>query len=836
MRAILLTTAASIAFVVPGLAFAQDRSSQPPVKAGESTTTPSGDSVKSSSDVSPEAQTLNSTGLGDIIVTAQRQSESVQRAAIAISVVGGADLVNNGITQPDRLNSLVPALTIANVGPSATSFIRGVGNFSVSQTSDPAVAFNYDGVYVGRLTATSTTFFDSDRVEVLKGPQGTLYGRNATAGAINILPTQPKLGELSGYGIVQYGNYNAFSAEGAINLPVGDKGAVRISGIVNNRDGYDRDGSSDDKSQGLRLQFKADLTPNLTARVAFDYEHLGGKGAGLTFLDTYACSAATPTTPGSTPHCVVRPTNISRADGNTSAASQAFWTSLASGVTGRLRDPFPSNYQNSSFYGSNADIEWKTGIGTLTIIPAVRFDHVQNLNPGGGFPIANDQKDIQYSVETRFAGKISLFDYTLGFFYYNENSKLNAGTVTGNNSGNFAQPSVQDTQSYAPFLRLTAHLTPSLRVVGGVRYTQDNKQLNAHYITIAETCNAGFTCPTAILPTAVPFYTSEPFAVPMTQSPTNTFPVSIPGPTPNTTIARTDVFFNRTLSQHQVTWRGAVEYDVSPTSLLYASAEKGFRSGGFNTAIVNDPASAAIPAIYQPETLTAYTVGSKNRFFDNRVQLNIEAFWWKYNNEQIAHAAVDQANRPGSYTQNIGRSTIKGVEVEGRVLVTPTTQISVDAQYLHARDDSFAYTSLGYPYTNCAVSPSALPPFFGRVPYFSVNCAGLPSYNAPTWTVNLAGQQTVPLGGYKLVFTADTQYKTSRYTYFDYGTEQLQRASWQTNGQVSFGPANGRWSVAGFVRNIENHRQLAAPVAFLGILAAFTTPPRTFGGRVSVKF
>ena len=833
MRAFLMTTVA-MASVVPSLAIAQDRTSQPPMIAGEATQTASGQGPKSSSDVDAGAQTLNATGLGEIIVTAQRKSESAQRAAIAISVIGGADLVNNGISQPDRLNSLVPALTISNVGPSATSFIRGVGNFSVAVTSDPAVAFNYDGVYIGRFTATSTTFFDLDRVEVLKGPQGTLYGRNATAGAINILPTQPKLGQFTGYAAVQYGDYNAFSAEGAVNVPIGENGAARISGIVNRRDGYNSDGSSDDKSEGIRVQVKSNLTPNLTARVSVDYEHLGGQGTGLSFLNTYACSATTVGTPGATPNCIVKPTNIPRGDGNTSPASQAFWTSLNSGVTGRLRDPFPANYQNSTFYGSNADIEWKTDAGTLTVIPAVRFDHVQNRNPGGGFPIANDQKDIQYSAETRFGGKVSLFDYTLGFFYFNENVNLRAGTITNNSSGNFPAPAILDTESYAPFLRLTAHLTPKLRLVGGVRYTHDNRQFNAHYITIAETCARGFTCPTAILPTSVPFITSLPFAIPTTQSASPLVPVTIAGPTPNTIISRSDIFFNNRLSEGKVTWRAAAEYDLTSTSLLYASAERGFRSGGFNTAVVTDPATAPIPSVYQPEYLTAYTLGSKNRFFDNRAQVNIEAFYWKYENQQVAHAAVDQINRPGSYTQNIGRSTIKGVEVEGRVLVTSTTQLTADVQYLDAHDDSFTYLTVGYPYTNCGVAGAGATTT--GLPLFTVNCSGLPGYNSPRWSLNLSAQQTVPVGNYKLVLTADTQYKTSRYTYFDYATEQLQRASFTTYAQASFGPANGQWSASVFVRNIENNRLLAAPVAFGGNLAAYLTPPRTFGGRVSYKF
>lgn len=823
MRAVLLTTVAAIALGVPGLAAAQDKSAQPPVKAGESTTSPSGESTKSSADISPEAQGVSSTGLGDIIVTAQRQSESVQRAAIAISVVGGADLTTSGITQPERLNQLVPALTISNVGPSATSFIRGVGNFSVSITSDPAVAFNYDGVYLGRLTATSTTFFDLDRVEVLKGPQGTLYGRNATAGAVNILPTQPKIGQTGAYATVSYGSYNALSAESAINLPLGEHGAIRVSAIINSRDGYNLDGTSDDKSQGLRVQLKANLTPNLTARVAFDYAHLGGLGAGLSYLNTYACSAATPSTPGLTPHCVVTPTGIPRSDGNQSPRSQAFWQSLPTGIAGRFRDPFPRNFQDSNYFGGTGDIVWDTGSGTLTVIPSARFDHVTNRNPSGGFPINNDQRDIQYSVETRFAGKISLFDYTLGFFYYNEDARLRSGSITSNRNASFAAPTIVDTDSYAPFARVTVHLAPQLRLVGGVRYTHDHKTFNSHNITIAEACAPGATCPTAILPTDVINYSLLPFAVPANQSVTPTTAMVIPGPTPSSLITRTDIFFSNQLSTGKFTYRGAAEFDVTPTSLLYASYETGFRSGGFSTGVGYET--------FQPEYLTAFTVGSKNRFLNNRVQFNVEAFYWKYRNQQVAHALFDNIGRPGSYTQNIGKSTIKGVEVEGRVLITPTTNLSADVQYLDAKNKSFTYQNIGYPYTNCAVSPVTGSPIL-----FNVDCAGLPGYNSPKFSINLAAEQTIPLGDYKFVFGADTQHKSGRYTYFDYATEQFQPSSWTTNAQVAFGPTSNKWSVQGFVRNIENDRLLAAPIAFGNLVSAYTTPPRTYGARVSIKY
>ena len=195
---------------------------------------------------------------------------------------------------------------------------------------------------------------------------------------------------------------------------------------------------------------------------------------------------------------------------------------------------------------------------------------------------------------------------------------------------------------------------------------------------------------------------------------------------------------------------------------------------------------------------------------------------------------MDQVNRPGSYTQNIGRSTIKGVEAEGRVLITPTTQVSADVEYLDARNDSFTYLTVGYPYTNCGVSAAGATAT--GLPLFNVNCSGLPAYNSPKWSVNLAAQQTIPLGDYKLVVSADTQYKTSRYTYFDYASEQIQRASYTTNAQLSFGPASGQWSVSAFVRNIEDNRLLSAPIAFSPFVAAYLTPPRTFGGRISYKF
>ena len=183
--ALMLTTA--IALVSPAVASAQSAASATQGAAEDDT---------------------SKGGLGEIIVTAQRRSENSQKAGVPLSVIDGATLTSAGVTEAYKLNEITPALSIEPTSTGNIIFLRGVGNFTVTPTSDPAVAFNYDGVYIGRPSSTTGVFYDLDRVEILKGPQGTLYGRNATGGAINILPAQPKYGQLSGSLSATFGSYN----------------------------------------------------------------------------------------------------------------------------------------------------------------------------------------------------------------------------------------------------------------------------------------------------------------------------------------------------------------------------------------------------------------------------------------------------------------------------------------------------------------------------------------------------------------------------------------------------------------------------------------------------
>ena len=233
----------------------------------------------------PPPQEPTAGQLQDIVVTAQRRAENLQRAAIAATAVSGDLLREAGVSNPRALTTLVPALQVSSAnGPYSNFYLRGVGNYNGNSLSEAAVAFNYDGVFIGRPSSTTGFFYDLERVEVLKGPQGTLYGRNATGGAINVIPRRPDL-NFSAEASAEYGNYDAVRLDAAINVPLAANAALRASGIVVRHDGYMDDGTDDQKDYGGRLQLRLDATPDLKLVVGLDYFHQAGNGIGSTPVD-----------------------------------------------------------------------------------------------------------------------------------------------------------------------------------------------------------------------------------------------------------------------------------------------------------------------------------------------------------------------------------------------------------------------------------------------------------------------------------------------------------------------------------------------------------------------
>jgi iron complex outermembrane recepter protein len=749
-------------------------------------------------------------GLEEIVVTAQRVEENLQRAALAISAVSGEDLERAGVTDVTQLTQLTPALQIGNLfGPYPAFYLRGVGNFSTNSLSDPAVAFSVDGVYFARQSSAQGVFYDLERVEVLKGPQGTLYGRNATGGAINVITAKPRLGEYSGDVTVEVGNYNSLKATGAANIPLGEANALRVAAQSVRHDGYYTDGTGDEDGASVRVQLASHPSESIRLNLGVDYSQQGGRGAGATVVGL----------------------PFEDRVGLSDPRAQARYRSSLSFLAGNTMPAVQNDgFNDNTFYGAYFQADIDTPLGALTILPAIRRNELDFRNTSSGFLIRQRETDDQRSLEVRLASDNDRpLRYLLGAYYFDEETD----TRVAYNQAFFGAYShfKTDTQSSALFGRLTWAATDRLRFTVGARSTRDEK--SAHL----DAYNSIVICPTALLPPpAGPRFCFGGPSVPDSLTPPSILfapngallPVIPFGTTGNIlSTTRTNIRPSKDFSK--MTYRGAVEFDLGPTSLLYASVETGFKAGGF-FASVDNPS-------YAPETITAYTVGSKNRLFGNRLQLNVELFYWKYKDQQFSHFRVNSLNGNEFVTENIGESSYRGVDVDAQFLATENTLLTANVQYLDAENESFIYRNpagLGAPVTGC---PSTLDAPRAQ---FIVNCSGRRPVKAPEWTATFGLQQTVPLGDTgKLIFDVHANYQSDIMNGQDYLPLQVQESYWLADLQATYTDAEERYAISAFVNNVSDEAvagNIQVNPRASTLFTATLRPPRTYGLRVSGKF
>jgi iron complex outermembrane receptor protein len=229
----------------------------------------------------PSATQPDGAGIAEIIVTAQRRDQSLQKAAVSLTAVTGDAIASANVVRADDLSKLAPSLEVSSGGSARTqTYLRGVGSAGENSYAENAVAFNYDGVYVSSPGGVNGLFYDLARVEVLNGPQGTLYGRNATGGAINVIPHAPDF-TLSAGASLSYGTYNTLASDGFVNVPLVDRAlAVRAAFQTSRNDGYYHDGSGDNDSKSARLQVLWQPAPDLKIKLGADYSQRTGLGPG----------------------------------------------------------------------------------------------------------------------------------------------------------------------------------------------------------------------------------------------------------------------------------------------------------------------------------------------------------------------------------------------------------------------------------------------------------------------------------------------------------------------------------------------------------------------------
>jgi iron complex outermembrane receptor protein len=581
----------------------------------------------------------------DIIITAERRLSSVQTTPIAINAVTGDTLQSQQLANIEALTTKLPNVNFSRNGGDVRIFIRGIGVDSIAPGSDPRVAFYTDGVYNPRVQAALGSFFDVERVEVLSGPQGTLYGRNATAGAVNIISRDPG-DQLNGYGRLTVGNYAAVRTEGAIGAPLSDTVGVRLAFQTSDRSGYGRNINTgadvdDERTRALRGKLKYDdgaLTATLQADYFLEDDHSGG-------------------------FHYLRP----------SPGHAQFGTSIGGVLPTNPRDyagPGPDTRVEA--YGLSGTLEYDLGDVTLTSISAYKhLDSHSYASPDGTTlgerlqPADFIDRSDSYTQEVRLGGKLGILDLVVGGYYFHE--KNFAGIRGGVNVIYFGFPDflgegavfrgTQKTDAYALFTQNTINVTDKFGIDIGARYSYEKRS--------ATTLNR--------------FNLAGPYI---------RFPL-FPNSPADITIAGTDSWssFDPKVGLH---------YQASKDLFLYASYSTGFKSGGFNVSGLQPP--------FDPEDIKDFEAGIKADLFDRRLRLNLAGFYYKYSNLQV-NVVVNNPDDPQNNqisTQNAARAKLYGLEMNMTARPVDDLQINVDAAYLHTeftdyRTADFTALYLGAP-------------------------------------------------------------------------------------------------------------------------------------------
>jgi iron complex outermembrane receptor protein len=563
------------------------------------------------------AQEDDSAQAGEIIVTANKRSENLQDVAISVSAVGGDALEKGRTTQIDELVTKVPNLQLTStVGENTPIFaLRGVSlnDFSLNQSGP--VATYYDEVYKGNFALLGIALFDLDRVEVLRGPQGTLYGKNTTGGAVNLISRAPKLGQTEGYFNLGYGNYDRIDVNGAINTPLGENAALRVAGTFARADGWFENvlpGQPDLASvreYGLRaaLYFEPSDRVDITLRGSTSYQNPRNYGI---FAQ---------------PEAVNRP-GLERREiaANETSRRRARTYSLALTANIDLSDTLALTSITSWDKGSLNFVEDTDGQG----IALLEIPYSARANQ-----IAQDLR-----LTSDFDGP---FNFILGA-YYNREKVFNASTfriaqdvasggdVDGNGVVNdadcaattageacqFGNSFDQIKKSFAIYTDMSFELSETVALKGGLRFTRDTgRQPNF----IAQQIGPSGAVLGATIPTP---------ATPLSYGISN------------------------------LSGKIGLDFQVAPDNLLYATYSRGFRAPSFNAQAFFDPSELNVA---EAEEVDSFELGAKNQFADRAVTLNLAAFYYKYRNQQFIN--VDPATAAQTLL-NIPRSRIWGGEAE----------------------------------------------------------------------------------------------------------------------------------------------------------------------------
>ena len=578
-------------------------------------------------------------GVQEVIVTAQKVAQPASKTPIALSVLSGDDLKEAGVNDPRGLTSTLPNVQIASEGGMLQIAIRGVTSMDMTEKGDPSSAFHVDGAYIPRYEAQGVAFYDLDRIEVLRGPQGTLYGRNATAGAINVITAKPTK-KLEGRIGLEVGNFNTRRVEGMINVPINDMFALRAAVNGNKRDSYLKPGpnadhleNQDDRSG--RVHLLADFNATTSLLLTAETSRIKGNGVSpvpLTNFFTGTPTGTLPLTPAGRGNNLLNPVYVDRGD---DAQRTTAWEFRNGG-----RDAY-RDHKVDSLRG-----EFKTTLGAVDVTYQLAHmdTELNNLDNGVyfGFPFTRDATGESQSTshELRFNSTgTGALRWVAGAYYFNDEITRRANLTTyarippGPLNVLVPFDAEAENTSKAVFAQGTYELRKDTRLTLGARETRDRK------------------------------FGADTLAGAAARPGTNTSPNA----------------YSANVKFSDTSWRVGIDHDLRPNVMVYANVSTGYKAGGFN--------ASSGSSIYKPEKLKSYEAGLKGRFLDNKLQLAATVFRYDYKDMQLS-AATCLTNDPASCntnTTNASDATINGLELEGKLRTSTNGMLRSNMAFTDAK-------------------------------------------------------------------------------------------------------------------------------------------------------
>jgi outer membrane receptor protein involved in Fe transport len=702
--------------------------------------------------------------VGDIVVTAQRREQSAQNVGIALSVLGGDDLIQRGITNVNQLQQATSNLEVepAFGGGAAQFRIRGVGFQDYASNNSPTV-----GVYINEVAypvpvMTQGLLFDMQRVEVLRGPQGTLYGRNTTGGAINFITNKPTETTTAGV-TAEYGRFGSFSGEAYLSGPLGGGIGVRVAvatqqggGFQHNRDTGESLGDADRWGGRILLSSNTDspFSMLLDAHGGIDQS----ENVGLYLLSNFQTSAR-PGVPG----------RLIPADTDHRTTG---WG--VSPILARDAGLLPSQKPGRDNWTAGISLNMGFDFGGVKLTSITSYDKLSRREFGDWDSSASVEADTFFGSEVRvFAEEARLsstadgpLHWVAGVYYSRQKQDERYYSDFINLLGIQARVNYdQDVESISGFGQVEYRVIPELNLIAGIRYEHETRDLNGF--------GSAFGGAQALPPT------------------------------------------NQSLTSKPWTGKLGLEYKPVDQLLLYATASKGTKSGGFTTYNTGDR-SGIEP--FKPETLWAYEVGFKSDV-NRMVQLNGAAYYYDYRDQQVLDA-VCGVNGPVGKFANAKKSKIYGFEGELRLTPVDGLTITQYASYKHGEYRDYEALNLAA----CRSIPrrTAYTDLSGtRIPFPRTSYGGSLSYAIA------AGDYVVTPGVNYSYRSTYTSWLGSKYDVPQY---------WLFNADLSFRPASGRWSATIWGRNIFNKEYDLTRNFFTSADIAQPGTPATYGVRLSLTY